>query len=203
MEVDSSVCDCCSTDAMRLDEGTLLVAYRDRTAAEVRDISLSRLEDSAWSTPRSVRDDHWEIAACPVNGPALAGAGNRVVVAWFTAAAGRPQVQAAFSDDGGVTFGPASRIDDGDPLGRVDVVMLDEDSALVSWLEGSGDRARIALRRATRSGVSQTTFVADTSPARSSGFPRMVAAGGQVFLAWTSRGEPSRIGTAVISKRGS
>jgi hypothetical protein len=199
-EVDSSVCDCCSTDAMRTGDGTLLTAYRDRTASEVRDISVSLLQESEWSAPRTVHADNWEIAACPVNGPAVAGLGDLIVVAWFTAASDRAQVQAAFSSDGGRTFGRPLRVDDGNPLGRVDVVMLDEESALVSWLERDPDRTRIALRRVAPSGVSQSMFVATTSQARSSGFPRMAVVDDDIILAWTEDDEPSRIRTAVIAK---
>ena len=199
-EVDPSVCDCCSTDALRTGDGALLTAYRDRTASEVRDISVSLLQESEWSTPRTVHADNWEIAGCPVNGPAVAGLSDLIAVSWFTAASDSALVQTAFSSDGGQTFGRPLRVDDGNPLGRVDVVMLDEKSALVSWLERDTDHARIALRRVTPSGVTQPTFVTTTSQARSSGFPRMVSIDGEIILAWTEGDEPSRIGTAVIAK---
>ncbi len=199
-EVDPSVCDCCSTDAVRTGGGILVSAYRDRTAAEVRDISVSLLEQAQWSRPRTVHADNWEIAACPVNGPAMAGAGDLLVVAWFTGAADRALVQAAFSKDAGRTFERPLKVDEGSPLGRVDVVMLDEESALVSWLERGPDSTRIALRRVTPSGVSQSTFVATTSQARSSGFPRMAMVDDEIILGWTEDDEPSRIRTAVIAK---
>jgi len=199
-EIDASVCDCCSTDALRTGSGTLLAVYRDRTASEVRDISVSVLGDAEWSAPRPVHADHWEIAACPVNGPAAAARGDLVVVAWFTAAADRPRVRAAFSRDGGRTFERPLEVDDGDPLGRVDVVMLDGDAALVSWLEREGDRARIALRHVTPSGIAPSTVVATVPAARSSGFPRIAAVEDGILLAWTEGDAPSRIGTAVIPK---
>lgn len=199
-EVDSSVCDCCSTDAVVLDSGELLTAYRDRTATEIRDISVAVLADSNWSGPRAVHDDGWEIAACPVNGPAVAAEQDHIAVAWFTAAQGNARVQASFSTDDGLTFGRALRVDDGNPLGRVDVVMTDRRSALVSWIERDEGGARIAFRRVTPAGVSQSTFLATTSPTRSSGFPRMVATDDLVVLAWTEGDESSRIGTALISR---
>ncbi len=199
-EIDPSVCDCCSTDALLTGGGTLLTAYRDRTASEVRDISVSLLDESSWSTPRAIHADNWEIAACPVNGPAVASLGNRIAVTWFTAASDSTRVQTTFSSDGGKTFSRPLRVDDGNPLGRVDVVMLDEESALVSWLERDGDHVRIALRGVSPSGVSPTTSVATTSDGRSSGFPRMVSIDGEILTAWTEGGDPSRIGTAVIAK---
>ena len=33
----------------------------------------------------AVYNDGWKIAACPVNGPAVAANGKRVALAWFTA----------------------------------------------------------------------------------------------------------------------
>jgi hypothetical protein len=47
----------------------------------------------------------------------LAGAGDLVAVAWFTAAADRAQVQVAFSTDAGRTLGQPLRVDEGSPLG--------------------------------------------------------------------------------------
>lgn len=199
-EVDPSVCDCCSTDALRTGDGALLTVYRDRTASEVRDISVAVLRAAGWTAPRTVHGDSWIIAGCPVNGPAAASEGKTVAVAWFTGADDTARVQVAFSTDGGDTFGRPLRVDDGAPLGRVDVVMLDEGLAVVSWLERDADHAQLALRSVAPSGISQSRFVTSTSPARSSGFPRMVTTGGETILAWTTADEPTRIGTAVITK---
>jgi hypothetical protein len=197
--VDDSVCDCCSTDAVRTGDGAILVAYRDRTAAEVRDVSVARRAASGWSAPRTVHADGWEIAACPVNGPALASRGDVVAVAWFTAAREAALVQVAFSRDGGRTFGPPLRVDHGSPLGRVDVLLLDDGSALVSWLERDDSHARLLLRRVTPARALPSIVVAATSPARASGFPRMARLGHEIVLAWTETGEPSRIVTAALA----
>jgi hypothetical protein len=199
MLVDDRVCDCCSTDALRTGDGAMLVAYRDRSSSEVRDISVSRLSESKWSTPSSVHNDNWEIAACPVNGPALASDGETVAIAWFTAARGMPSVHLAFSTNGGRSFGPPLRIDEGRPHGRVDVVMADDGSALVSWLEGSDDEARILIRRAHPSGTSEPSLVAVTTGSRSSGVPRMVRFEDTIVVAWTEPTEPSRVRTAALS----
>ena len=62
------------------------------------------------------------------------------------------------------------------------------------------EAAQIALRRVKPTEVSPPTFVAMTSGARSSGFPRMVATDDTIILAWTDDREPSRIGTALIPR---
>ena len=197
--IDESVCDCCATDALRTQSGTILVAYRDRSATEIRDISVARFSESTWSAPRTVHADNWEIAGCPVNGPALASAGGRVAVAWFTAAEDPPAVQVAFSHDDGRSFDPPIRVDEGSPHGRVDVALLADGTALVSWLEGAQDGARILVRRVRPSGALESTIVAVTSPSRSSGVPRMVLFQDRIVLAWTEPAEPSRVRTSVLS----
>lgn len=184
--LDERVCDCCQTAAASTSNGPLVV-YRDRSEDEIRDIYAVRRVEGKWTTPRPVHADGWRIEACPVNGPAISAAGERAVVAWFTAAADTPRVRLAFSGDAGATFGDPLRIDDGDPAGRVDVELLEDGGALVSWLERtSEDAAEVRVRRvsADRS-VGPSQVVAATSGARASGFPRMVRSGDQVILAWT------------------
>jgi hypothetical protein len=197
--IDARVCDCCQTAAAITSAGPLVV-YRDRSPGEIRDIYVTRWTDGAWEEGRPVHHDGWEIAACPVNGPAVAASGERVVVAWFTAARDTPQVHVAFSDDAGATFGPPLRGDDGDPLGRVDVVLLEDGSAALVWMERVGEGAQLRLRRmgaGDRPGRSVT--VSELAGARASGFPRMRQAGDRLLLAWTETGEPGRLRAALAA----
>ncbi|HUG55382.1 MAG TPA: sialidase family protein [Vicinamibacteria bacterium] len=197
--LDPRVCDCCQTDVVRAGEATV-VAYRDRSEEEVRDISVVRFEEGRWSQPRPLARDGWQINGCPVNGPALAAAGSEVAVAWFTAAGGQPRVNVAFSSDAGATFGSPLRVDDGRPLGRVDVVALGEGRALVSWLERTDEATVVRLRRMGSDGTrGEAMKVADSSAERSSGFPRLAHSKGEVTVAWREVGERSRIRTAVVA----
>src|SRR5262245_23051715 len=50
MPVDTRVCECCPTTAAVTSEGPI-VAYRDRTTDEIRDIVVSRLERGRWTEP--------------------------------------------------------------------------------------------------------------------------------------------------------
>lgn len=197
--VDERSCECCQTDAA-LAAGVGVLVYRDRAEGEVRDISASRLTDSGWSDPVSVHDDGWVIGGCPVNGPAVAARGESVAVAWFTAPQGRPRVNVAFSSDGAATFGPPARIDAGQPAGRVDVVMLDDGSALVSWIERTAAGAQILSRRAAAGGdVGETVPLADTDSGRAAGFPRIARLGpGRLMLAWTDPDGVGRVRVAVF-----
>jgi hypothetical protein len=69
----------------------------------------------------------------------------------------------------------------------VDVALLADGSALVSWLESASDgTGDIRVRRATLQGVlGPALTVAKTDAGRMSGFPQMVVSGDQVVFAWT------------------
>lgn len=199
--LDERTCDCCQTAAART-SGGLVVAYRDRSEGEIRDIATVRLEDGAWTSPRRLHEDGWQIAGCPVNGPALDAEGQRVAVAWFTGADDAPRVQVAFSDDAGRAFGAPIVVSEGAPLGRVDVALLEGGAALVSWLERAEEGADVRARTVHPDGtLGPAVTVAETSPARASGFPRLVRSADRIFFAWTEAGEPSRLRTAIASVR--
>lgn len=190
--IDERTCDCCQTSLVQTSAGTL-VAYRDRSDEEIRDIYVSLLQEGAWSTPKPVYTDNWKIAGCPVNGPKLAARDNVVSLAWFTAANDRPEVKVAFSEDGGMNFDPPVRIDDGLPMGRVDAVLLDKNTALISWMESVGTGARIRLAVVDRSSGKVTSReVAEVSGSRATGFPQLEVIEDQAYMAWNETDENGR-----------
>jgi hypothetical protein len=197
-ELDARTCDCCPTAAVATDRG-VVVAYRDRDAGEIRDVSVTCRENGRWSSPQVVHADGWHIAGCPVNGPALAARGSRVALAWFTAAHDSSRVQVAFSDDGGVKFGGALRIDDGKPTGRVQVAWLDDGEAVVAWMESSGEHIVLRSRRLSVSGAPGAAItVAKFAQSRGVGFPRMVHSGKGLMFAWTEPGKPAHVRVARV-----
>ena len=197
--LDGRVCDCCQTDSVQAKDATVVV-YRDRSDAEVRDMSVVRFAAGRWSEPQPLARDGWRIDGCPVNGPAIAAAGGNVAVAWFTAAGERPLVKVAFSADSGATFAEPFVVDDSRPLGRVDVVLLDDGSALVGWLRQVGGSAWLQVRRVARGGMADEPLtVAESSGARSTGFPRMARSRDEVAIAWRDAADPPRVRTAVLS----
>lgn len=197
--LDVRACDCCQTAVARTVSGPV-VAYRDRSADEIRDIAIVRRVDGAWTAPRTVHDDGWRIEACPVNGPALSARGDTVVATWFTGARDTAKVQAAFSDDAGATFGPAIRIDGGNPAGRVAVELLDDGTAVVSWLERTASgSAEVRLRRVfANRAPSDPIVIATSSEARASGFPRLARSGDVLIAAWTQPGDSARVRVARV-----
>ena len=107
-----------------------------------------------------MQEDGWQIDGCPINGPAVAARGERVAVAWFTAAHDSPRVQVAFSNDGGESFDAAIAVAGSRALGRTDITLLPDDSALVTWLELTprGEAIPVPPRAARRSrGASRNT----------------------------------------------
>lgn len=196
-QLDERVCECCQTSAALSSEGVVAV-YRDRSQNEVRDIYSVRQMNGAWGAPHAVNADNWEINGCPVNGPSVSAAGPNVVVAWFTGAAGNQMVKAAFSTDAGVTFGAPIQIDQGETQGRVDVLLLPDNSALVCWLSGNAAGGEIKVRRIHPDGkLGPPAVIAKTDISRSSGFPRMALLGDEVHFAWTEFGKPSKVRVAV------
>lgn len=197
--VDDRVCECCPTSAAVTAEGPLVV-YRNRADGEIRDIYASRRLDGSWSSPAPVFDDRWEFPACPVNGPAAAASGRDVVVAWFTVRDGQGHAYVSFSSDAGRTFGAPVRLDDEASLGRVDVELLDDRSAVAAWIEYADDRAEWRMRRVAPGGArSAATPIARVSAGRSSGYPRLARHGRELVLAWTDvEGEHTAVRTAIV-----
>jgi hypothetical protein len=131
-----------------------------------------------------------------VNGPAVAAAGRRVAVAWFTGADKSSRVKVAFSGDAGEAFGRPVAVDDGNPAGRVDVLLLDDGGAMVCWLEKLPEGGAVRVRRVWPDGkFDESVTVAPSGTARSSGFPQMARAGGELVFAWTG----ARVFTAKLA----
>jgi hypothetical protein len=184
--LDESVCDCCQTSSAMTANGPVVV-YRDRTEAEIRDISIVRFDGEKWTEPIPVYNDNWEIAGCPVNGPRVAALNDNVAVAWFTAAEGKSKVNLAFSKNSGADFESPVRIDTGNPLGRVDVAFIDSENAVVCWIEDEGEETFIKFRKVNLNcQLGEIFTLANTSGSRASGFPQMAVFNGKVYFAWTT-----------------
>jgi len=186
-ELDGLTCDCCETASARSADGPLVV-YRDRTPDEIRDIAIVRGSGNGWSAGELVAEDGWEIAGCPVNGPAVAVRGPEVTVAWFTAANDVPRVRLARSAraDGG--FSTAVDVVAGDTAGRTGLVVLEDGSAVVSSVDrNSAGTMVLALRRVgPDDAVGPALTVASGLPRF--GVPQLVRDGETLVLAWPESG---------------
>jgi hypothetical protein len=185
--LDGRVCDCCPTASITTPDAAI-VAYRDRSPDEVRDISVVRFTGGAWSKPVSMNDG-WKIGGCPVNGPALAAQGRRVALAWFTGADNKPMVKLAHSNDSGKTWTPPVVLSAGIPLGRAAIAITADQTTHVAWLDHNDGNGRLLVRRIAKNGtLSDTETLTPMKTDRNSGYPRMVADGNSIVYAWTDVG---------------
>jgi len=197
--LDARVCDCCQTSVATV-AGATLVAFRDRTPGELRDTGVLRLAGGTWRPAAGVPQDRWKINGCPVNGPSIVARGSRVALAWYAAPGDSARVGATFSSDGGATFGPAVRVDDGDPAGRFSTAMLPDGALAVAWVErtpagGGSVRVRVIRPGGPRSASVEVARIAST---RAGGVPRLALTGERLIVAWTDSA-PSRVRTATLA----
>lgn len=203
--IDTKVCECCTTSVTNTADGPIVV-YRNRTDNEIRDIYVSRLVAGKWTEGTPVHDDGWRIQACPINGPVVSARGRNVAVAWFTMKNDIGQAFVAFSNDAGRTFGQPIRLDDTASLGRIDIEMLDDGSAVASWIEFADRRSQFRVRHVARAGQkSPAITIAGASGGRVSGVPRLARSGDQLVFAWTETPERGGAGqvksaTAVLPR---
>ena len=189
IELDHRVCDCCNTATVATDS-LIMVAYRDRSEHEIRDIGyvFKRTGSAAWSTPKLVHADNWEIAGCPVNGPALA-ANERgdIAIVWYTAPAGRAQILFSRYDTATDAWQPPTLLADNNPIGRVDLQLADDGTAYATALTSMADESTAALTlwKLPPGGDVQREQLATTSPGRSSGFPKIALFQDTLFWART------------------
>lgn len=183
--LDERVCDCCPTSVAITPEGAIAV-YRDRSKEEFRDISFVNYKKGKWSEPQTLYPDKWQINGCPVNGPVVVANGKQVAVAWFSAANDQAKVKMIFSSDAGITFNNPITVSETDVIGRVDLAMLNDGSALIIWLSGKNEIGSLNISRVWPDGKRTNPItVAETTIARKSGIPKLVCTDNQVIIAWT------------------
>jgi hypothetical protein len=192
IELDDLTCACCQTDAVR-SQGITRVAYRNRTPDEQRDIGLVTLSSGEWSAPQPLHPDGWVIAACPVNGPALATDGARHAALWPTMAGGemRLQLSLEFAAPTVLARGAAE-------LGRVDIAAWP-----TGWLAtrvAATDRVpTLWLSHVDADGRALSEH---NVAIRVGGYPRIASRDGIALLAWAEQGDTpgaSRVGVARIA----
>ncbi|NIL93183.1 MAG: hypothetical protein GTO71_01790 [Woeseiaceae bacterium] len=159
--------------------------YRDRSVAEIRDISVTRRIEGEWQPGRTIADDAWEIPGCPVNGPSIVADGSFVAVAWFTAAGGNPIVKLALSQDNGQTFSAPLEVAAGKVLGRAGLSYLGDGDVAVSWLQPTDEGTnQVRVRRYAADGTpGPVRLVADN--AGSFSVPQIGTSGDDLVFVWT------------------
>ena len=200
--LDTMTCDCCQSELAMTTQGPVL-AYRDRTEGEVRDIVVVRKTADGWSEPVLVHPDNWVMAGCPVNGPAIAAQGDNVVVAWFTAADDKPLVQVARSTDAGASFRPPVVLDQGSAVQGRTAIAIDDTQAWILWIreDAGGQSLWLSRRTPDLSTELQRLEVAKLQGrGRATGYPQIVLRDGVAHVAWTDIVDGvSRLRGAIVS----
>jgi hypothetical protein len=134
-----------------------------------------------------------------VNGPNLDVDGSTIALIWFSAPQDQPEVKAAFSDDGGLKFTAPMRIDEGNVLGRGQVVLLPRHSTLAFWLENKSGTTRLLGRRVRDNRTLDAPF--EVTRGAGLGYPHAVRAGKYVFVTWHEETATSQIHVAVLESQ--
>ena len=194
--IDPDTCTCCPTSLVPTDTG-LVAAYRGHSAENVRDISLLQNVEGRWSEPHIPHADHWHFAGCPVNGPHLDVNGPTVAIVWFSAA-DDPKVQLAFSHDKGGQFALPIRVDEGNVVGRAQVVLVTLQSALAFWLEHRSGTTRLLGRRVRDDKTLGVPF--EVARGSGLGYPHAVRSGTNALITWAEEAPTSQIHVAVTDE---
>lgn len=203
-QIDAVTCDCCQTSVALTSKGPLL-AYRDRAAGDVRDISVTRFDGKAWSAPRSVHADGWRMTACPVNGPSIAATGANAIVGWYTAAGDTPSVRLARSADSGDTFAAPVTLDEGAAVqGRISVAM-DTTNAWALWVREDASGQSLWLARYATDLAQQLEKVEVArlqGRGRGTGSPQLALRNGTAYIVWTdmANGQTALHGASYVAK---
>ncbi|HWF07810.1 MAG TPA: hypothetical protein VG297_05060 [Bryobacteraceae bacterium] len=186
--LDSDVCECCPTAAVRTARG-ILVAYRDHTKDDIRDIAVTRLESGRWTSPKIVYPDKWQVDACPVNAAFAAAKGDKVAIAWYTASGDKARVELATSVDSGATFSKAAVISAGQAYGFASAALDNAGGVFASWVEHSGDGAKVMARHVSADGAAGPVLQVATGSRKDLGYPRILRAGNETWIAWNTNGK--------------
>ena len=137
--VAENVCFCCKTGVATAPDGTVYVAWRHIYPPNLRDIAVARSTDGGrtFAPPVRVSEDGWAIDGCPDDGPSIAvDAGGVLHVAWPTLVPGSDRGKGIFysdSSDGGRTFAPRVRLDDGGGAAAHPQLAVGGDRVVVVW----------------------------------------------------------------------
>jgi hypothetical protein len=195
--LDTDVCACCPTAIVDTAKG-LLVAYRDRTKENIRDISVIRFEGGKWSDSKNINPDKWKLDACPTNAAAAAANGNNVAISWFTAAGNSPRVQVVFSSDAGATFTKPVLVSTARSYGYTSIALDDHGGAIVSWLEQGGSDTRIAVRTVAANGTAGPVTQVTQGSRKALGYPKILRVGGETWVAWAGSATPTKVQTVRL-----
>ena len=199
--IDNKVCDCCQTDIALTSDNSPITVYRDRSNNETRDIYYSYYKNSKWSNPLPVFNDNWIISGCPVNGPAISTFNSSSSLIWYTEIDGESKIKIAFTDDITKGFDDPILINANNPLGRVDIEMINENSSIISYMDYINDKAYLKLQKIDRyTDINKSIIIDEISNTRSSGFPKInIIDNDKTIISWTDSSNKLYVKTILFN----
>ncbi|HZY64243.1 MAG TPA: sialidase family protein [Edaphobacter sp.] len=176
VKVATLACPCCRPSVAISADGTVYVAYRHVYPDNERDIAVVTSTDHGehFGLPVRIANDRWKLYGCPESGPVAAVQGNKLVVAWYTAAGNSPGIRLASSTDGGKTFSKELEVSKSIENANHPYLSMADDGTIALLFSGwqaekNGDWSSFvpyALRIDTRGRVSDASRITEASGAR-------------------------------------
>jgi len=186
--VATNVCFCCKTSVAAGPNGAVFVAWRHIYPVNLRDMAVAASTDGGrtFGPPIRVSEDGWQLEGCPEDGPSIGvDRSGAVHIAWPTLADVKSETQRkgifySVSTDGGRTFAPRVRLDDGDVKNAAHPQLSIVDGRpVVVWDESGPAGPRIRARR-----IGEPAFTAfEGEPVT---YPSVAATPTGLVTAWTA-----------------
>jgi hypothetical protein len=180
------VCECCQPVAVQ-GAGAVLLSSRHVDGAGHRDPIVSRvaLDLQSVGAPARIGTRRWEIEGCPMKATALAAAGERAYVAWYSHADEPAGVWFAISEDGGRSFDAGRPLHPQAAVADAPVIAVGRAGRVaVAWHAKAGGERRIYVVQSLDMGKNFTAPVAVSAGEEPAGYPSIAAVGDQLLLAW-------------------
>lgn len=190
-----AVCSCCRTAISLSALGHPVLLLRMVLQGGARDHVLLRKKSATdWGEAKRISDDHWVIDACPEHGPAIAIDGQgRSHLTWFSLGDKRQGIFYAQTDDYGVKVTPPIPLGNSDFLPSHPDVIVTQQRVVLTWTEFDGVRTSLYSQQSDDRGKTWRKSREIDSSTTSTGYPKLLAHKGQVFLSWFTKNEGHRL----------
>jgi hypothetical protein len=193
VRIASGVCPCCRPAISVSDDGKVYVAWRKVFDGDIRDIVVSRSDDSGanFSTPVKAADDRWLLHACPDSGPALKAANGRVYVAWFSEGSGRSGIRFVTSSDAAQHFSSPQIVSSGVTDPNHPALDVDSNGNALIVFQGRDERAKNGWGAFSTYAVKVDSTGTISAPqpvpgGEGSSYPAVIVPGlGRAVIGWT------------------
>lgn len=183
---DDKACECCATELLRAQDGTMWLGYRDVDESNVRDMFLARMTPEAdrFGPAARISRDRWVVPGCPDTGPRFTLTGSDAVwAAWYS---GSPAgIYAARADTSTPKFAErelVQGVEDGvRGVAHPGIGTLPDGRVLVAYECTRDGEERIEGRVRGADGWGEPIRIGDAGE-----YPRICSGGEHVYLVYTA-----------------